>query len=407
MNNQQWYDRLNRTMPWGSCTSSKAARFLPDEPAVIARGKGCRVWDEEGREFIDYRNGLGPVTLGYGFPAVDRAISEQLRNGIVFGYPTALECEVSEMLCELIPCAEQAKFLKTGGEACAACIRLARAYTGRSHIIQIGYNGWLNVLASGARVLPGQAGGASSLPGVPAEVGSLFHAAKWNDTGAVAALFDEYNGQIAAVIISADYAAMEQGKTFYPFLRDITTKNGALLIFDEIVTGFRVALGGVQEYFGVTPDLAVFAKGIGNGMPISAYLGRRDVLHCADKGQGVSISSTYGGETLSLAACKAVIETYRGADVIGHLWSHGEYLWSRLNALFEKYRYPLVMKGLPVCPTFALKPGARGTEIDDFLHECFKNHISLYTVSYVNFSHQMSDLDETLAGMEKSLAALQ
>jgi len=154
--NQEWYERLQQVMPFGSSTCSKKAQYLPDEPSVIVRGKGCRVWDAEGREFIDFRNSLGPITLGYRFSAVDDAIREQLDNGIIFGHPHPLECEVAEMLCEVVPCAEQARFLKTGGEAMAACIRLARAFTGRDHVIQIGYNGWINSLASGARVLPGQ-----------------------------------------------------------------------------------------------------------------------------------------------------------------------------------------------------------------------------------------------------------
>jgi len=407
MTNKQWYDRLEHTMPWGSSTSSKAANLLPEEPAVIVRGKGCRVWDIEDREFIDFKNGLGPITLGYCFPAVDEAVTNQLKNGIVFGSPTTLECEVSEMLCDIIPCAEQAKFLKTGGEACAACIRLARAYTGRDHIIQIGYNGWLNVLGSGARVLPSQEAVATKkMPGVPSCISDLFHTVGWNDEKAVTELFDEFDGKIAAVIVSMAYPSPELGKTFYPFLRKITEKNGSLLIFDEIVSGFRVAIGGVQEYFGVTPDLAVFAKGIANGMPISTYLGKREIMQCAARGQGVSISSTYGGETLSLAACKAVIETYKTQNVISHIWDHGNYLWDKVNDLFKKYNYALEMKGFPCCKTFVKTAQAKGSEQVDFFRACFGNGVALYNTSYVNFSHQYSDLDETLERMEKALISL-
>src|SRR4051812_48526711 len=123
-----WTERLNDVMPFGSSTCSKAPQLPPDEPAVVVRGDGCRVWDDRGREFIDFRNGLGPVTLGYRFPAVDEAIRKQLDSGIVFGHPHPLECEVAELLRDLIPCAEQVRFLKTGGEAIAACVRLARAY---------------------------------------------------------------------------------------------------------------------------------------------------------------------------------------------------------------------------------------------------------------------------------------
>jgi len=405
--NQQWYDRLENTMAWGSSTSSKSARLLPEEPTVMMRGKGCHTWDADGREFIDFKCGLGPVTLGYCFPAVNDAIKAQLDNGIVFSTPTALECEVSEMLCDIIPCAEQAKFLKTGGEACAACIRLARAYTGRDHIIQIGYNGWLNVLGSGARILPSQATVATNrLPGVPECVSNLFHTAGWGDEKTISELFDEFDGKIAAVIVSMGYPNPEIGKTFYPFLRQITEKNGALLIYDEIVTGFRVALGGVQEYFGVKPDLAVFAKGIANGMPISTYLGRRDVMQCAGRGKGVSISSTYGGETLSLAACKAVMEVYKTQNVIEHIWAHGNYLWDKLDALFKKYNYALTMKGFPCCKAFTATADAKGGELDAFMRGCFANGIVLYSTSYINFSHQYSDLDEVLVKMENVLQDL-
>src|SRR6476661_4310835 len=152
----RWTQRLQDVMPFGSSTSSKAPSLEPEEPSVIARGKGCRVWDDRGREFIDFRNGLGPVTLGYAFPAVNEAIKKQLDNGCVYGHPHPLECEVAEMLRDMIPCAEQVRFLKTGGEALAACIKIARAYTNREHVIQVGYNGWINSLSAGGRILPGQ-----------------------------------------------------------------------------------------------------------------------------------------------------------------------------------------------------------------------------------------------------------
>ena len=405
MQNASWNERLKKTMPNGSSTTSKAPVYLPEEPEVIVRGKGCRVWDEKGREFIDFRNGLGPVTLGYCYPAVDEAIREQLKNGIVYGQPSTLECEVSELLCEAIPCAEQARFLKTGGEACAATIRIARAYTGHDHIVQIGYNGWLNSLASGARVLPRQSMKEEGIPGVPAEIGGLYHAVDWNDTKTIRDLFDAYSNNIAAVIVAADYGEFEKGSTFYPFLREITRKNNALLIYDEIVTGFRVALGGVQEYFGVLPDLCVFAKAIANGMPLSVYAGRREVMKTCEM-PGFSISSTYGGETLSLAACRAVIRTYREKDVIGHIKSHGEYVWGRLNKMFEKNEIPIRLRGIAPCIQFTVLPGADDEILNRFFRAAYRNGVSLYGVSYVNFSHSYEDLDETLDRLEKAVKEL-
>lgn len=394
-------------MPFGSSCGSKAAVLIPEEPAVIVRGKGCRAWDAEGREFIDFKNALGPVTLGYQFPAVDNAIREQLEKGILFSAPAPLEAEVSEMLCEVIPCAEQAVFLKTGGEACAAVIRLARAYTGRDHVIQIGYNGWLNTLGHGARILPSMnviAG--ANLPGVPAVLSDLHHIAAWNGEQSIRELFDEFDGKIAAVIVAMDYAEAEAGKTFYPFLRQITEKNSALLIFDEIVTGFRVALGGVQEYFGVIPDLAVFAKGIANGMPLSVYTGKREIMKLLARGGGVVVSSTCAGDALSLAACKAVIRTYLEQDVIGHMWKCGTYLWDALNELFRQYHYPLEMKGLPCCKFFKPTDSERIGAKNDFFRACFGNGVSLYNTSYINFSHQRPDLEEALQRMENALVQI-
>lgn len=396
-----WNSRLKNTMPNGSSTTSKAPKLLPEEPEVIVRGKGCRVWDDKGREFIDFRNSLGPVTLGYCYPEVDNAIKAQLENGIAYGHPSAIECEVSELLCECIPCAEQVRFLKTGGEACAAAIYIARAYTGHEHIIQIGYNGWLNTLATGASVLPYQKA-ENAKPGVPSGISAYYHAVDWNDEDTINALFNEYRDNIAAVIVAANYGEFDKGATFYPFLREITSKNNALLIYDEIVTGFRVALGGVQEYFGVIPDLCVFAKGIANGMPLSVYAGKREIMKTCEM-PGFSISSTLGGETLSLAACRAVINTYRTKNVVEHIKTHGEYIWSRLNKMFEENGVPIQLKGVPQCPQFRLQDGADPDIMTRFMRAAYKNGVSLYGVSYVNFSHSYSDLDETLGRLNRAI----
>jgi glutamate-1-semialdehyde 2,1-aminomutase len=394
--NACWTERLQQVMPWGSSTCSKAPRFAPEEPGVIVRGKGCRVWDADGREFIDFRNALGPITLGYGFPAVDAAIREQLDSGIVFGHPHPLECEVAEALCRAIPCAEQARFLKTGGEALAACIRLARYVTGREHIVQLGYNGWLNSLAAGGALLPGQQT-ASAPPGVPAALSALHHSAPWNDMAALELLSAAYPNQIAAVVVAADYANMAAGATFYPALRKWTQEQGSLLVYDEIVTGFRVAVGGVQEYFGVLPDLAVFSKGIANGMPLSAYVGRREIMAALDK---MIVSSTFAGETLSLAAAKASLRTYETEDVIGHLWRQGETLWSGLNALFARYSLPAQARGLWPCPQITFSGSDAGLTREAFFRAAYRNGVSLYDVSYVNFSHQDADIAETLERLE-------
>ncbi len=386
-----WNQRLGQVMPWGASTISKAPRYLPQEPQVIVQGRGCRVWDDQGRPFIDFRLALGPVTLGYGFPEVDEAIRRQLDSGITFGHCHPLEAEVAERLCAVIPCAEQARFLKTGGEAIAACLRAARAYTGREHVIQVGYNGWVNSLSAGGRVLPGQTS-ASAPPGVPASLAALHHACPWNDLQALTAVLDQHPGQIAAMVIAADYADMESGATYYPAVRNLADRHGVVLIFDEIVTGFRIALAGVQEYFGVKPDMAVFAKGIANGMPLAAYVGSRELMGAF---KHAIVSSTYGGETLSLAAAKATLEVYQTRAVVDHLWRQGRRLWSAVNQVMAERHLPVSVQGFAPCVAWRFD-GSDPKLSERFMRAAYAHGLCLYNVSYLSFSHGDDDIDDAL-----------
>jgi len=398
-NREEYLKEAEYYIPWGSSTCSKAASFHPYDPAAIVRGKGCRVWDIEGREFIDFRNGLGPVTLGYAYDEVNDAVKEQLEKGVVYGNPSVLELELAKVVCDVIPCAEMVRFLKTGGEAIAAAIRLARAYTGRDHVIQVGYNGWLNTLASKCAPLPGGMG-TSAGSGVPEALGSLHHSAPYGNVEAMKALVEQYSGNVAAIVVAAAYTDAEIGKTYYPALRKICDDNGIVLIYDEIVTGFRVALAGVQELYGVTPDLAVFSKGMANGMPLSVFCGKRDIMKLCAKGGGCVISSTFSGDALALAASLATINIYRRDNVIGHLYKMGRKLKDGANKLFGEYNIPIEAVGFDCFPSFAAKSGAPAGIVNDMLMECYKNGISFYHVAYVNFSHKESDIDEVLAKLK-------
>lgn len=390
-----------RYLASGSSTLSKAPRLTPEEPSTIVRGQGCRVWDYQGREFIDYRYGLGPVTLGYCHPKVDAAIADQLTRGIVFGQPTPLEEETAELFCSLVPAAEQVRFLKTGGEANAAVIRIARAVTGRDHVVQIGYQGWLNSLAHGARVLPGA--NADSLPGVPSALAALHHQVGWEDRDTLAAVLAEH--EVALVIVSADYAGLPEALDFYRHLREVTTAHGALLAYDEIVTGFRVATGGVQEWTGVLPDLCVFAKGVANGMPLSVFGGRADLMAGVDDGS-IVISSTFGGEALSLAAARAVMTMYRDEAVCDQLWAKGTRLWDGVSDRIAAHGAPITVRGLPVCPQLGVAPGAPADTWERFLRGMYARGVSLYNVSYINLSHDDAAIDATIAAADEVLATL-
>jgi glutamate-1-semialdehyde 2,1-aminomutase len=393
------YQQSTNYLAQGSSTLSKVPRFENIEPAQITRGKGCRVWDLDGNEYIDYRNALGPVTLGYCIPEINNAIKEQLDNGIIFGHPHVLEGEAAEMLVDTIPCAERVRFLKTGGEALAACIKIARAFTGRERIIHCGYNGWLNSLSTGG-FQPAALSETNILKGVPDAMQSLHATLPWAENDIWEKAIEQYGNETAAVVIACDYATMEKGRDFLASVRKLTQKHGILLIMDEIVTGFRIALGGAHDYFDIMPDMAVFAKGITNGMPLSVYCGRGELI---DSVKDVGISSTYAGETLSLAALKAVINFYRDNDVINTLWARGKQFQDGVNSVFSQNNVPAELKGFPVCPIFMFDNAELNNQ---FFRECFKNGLSLYTVSYVNWSHTEDDICKTVDKIQTVVRSL-
>jgi len=238
---------------------------------------------------------------------------------------------------------------------------------------------------------------------VPRALSALHHSVGWNRGDELDELLSRFGDQIAAVVVASDYGAIEAGRSFYPLLRERTERHGNVLIFDEIVTGFRVAIGGVQEYFGVTPDLAVFAKGVANGMPLSVYAGKVEIMEKLDR---AIVSSTYGGETLSLAAARAVIRVYSEEDVVGHLWARGERLARGLDEQFREHGLPMECRGYLCCPQIAFLEGAPSDLAERFHRAAYRNGVSLYTVMYVNFSHQDTDIDETVERIGSGLREL-
>ncbi len=397
---QQFYKTKDH-LAGGSSTNSKVPLLKHDEPPLIARGKGCRVWDLDDNEYIDFRLGLGPVSLGYAVEEIDTAIIAQLQRGIIYGHPHPLEGEVARLLTEIIPCAEKARFLKTGGEAAAACIKIARSATGRSRIVQCGYNGWLNRLSpSAARPQPAGMSGVSPEHGTPAELARLHVSLPWGQLEAWESEFKANGKNTAAVVIASDCAAIERGADFLPAVRSLTNEYGTLMVMDEIVTGFRIAVGGVHEYFDFAPDLAVFAKGLANGMPLSTYVGRADLL---DSALDLKISSTFGGETLSLAASRATLGFYRERDVIGHMWRMGKILQDGINELFERNCAGARLVGFPACATFRFPDNSTR---EAFFRNCYGEGVSLYDAVYISYSHTEKDIGEALARVQRAVERL-
>jgi glutamate-1-semialdehyde aminotransferase len=301
--------RALKVTPVGSQTYSKSASYLsgPDTPYFMDHGKGSHVWDIDGNEYVDFILALGPVTVGYNNPEVNSAVAAQLKKGIIFSQASALEVELAEKLVDIIPCAEMVRFVKNGGDATTAAVRLSRAYTGRDIVAICGYHG-MHDWYIGSTVLN---------QGVPKTVQNLTKTFEYNNISSLEKLFNEYHGKIAAVILEP--AQGEPPKDgFLQKVKSLCKKNGTVLIFDEVVSGFRVALGGAQEYYKVTPDLAAIGKGMGNGLPISAVAGRRDILKLIE--DGIFISTTFGGEALSLAGSMKTIEILERPGSFPHIW---------------------------------------------------------------------------------------
>jgi glutamate-1-semialdehyde 2,1-aminomutase len=303
--------RAEKVIPLGSQTFSKSRTQYPYgvSPYFITRAQGSRVWDLDGNEYIDFVSSLASITLGYQDPDVQQAVHDQLESGVIFSLPHPLETEVAEMICEMVPCAEMVRFGKNGSDATSGAIRLARAFTGREHVAVCGYHGWQDwYIGSTARNR-----------GVPKATQELTHSFSYNNSESLRVLLDKHRGGFAAVILEPMNIA-EPAAGFLDDIKSLTHDHGALLVFDETITGFRYSKGGAQALFGVTPDLATFGKGLANGYPVSAVAGRRDVMKLMEE---IFFSFTFGGEALSLAAAKATLTKLNSQPILETICDRG------------------------------------------------------------------------------------
>lgn len=310
--------RALKVIPLGTQTFSKATIQYPLEaPYFLERGEGPYLFDVDGNRFVDFISALGAIILGYNYGRVSDAVIQQLQRGSIYSLPHRLEVEVAELMVEHIPCAEMVRYAKNGSDATTGAVRVARAYTGRDKVAICGYHGWHDWYI----------GTTSMHIGVPASVRELSLTFKYNDIQSLERLFAEHPGEIAAVILEAIVAELPR-EGFLQQVKDLAHREGALLIFDEVINGGRIALGGAGEYFHVTPDLATFGKALANGLPFSMVVGRRDLMQLFDR---VFFSFTFGGDTLALAAAKATVEEILEKDVIGYITAEGKYLKHELN----------------------------------------------------------------------------
>ena len=384
---EQLLDRALKSIPLASQTFSKSLTQYPRgvSPFFIEKGKGARIWDVDGNEYVDFVNSLAAVTLGYCDKDVDGAVHEQMKSGVTFSLPHKLEMEVAEKLIQIIPCAEKVRFAKNGTDATSAAVRIARAYTGKEHVAVCGYHGWQDwYIGSTTRDL-----------GVPQSVKELTHKFEYNNIESLEKIFQEQ--ELACVIMEP--MNIEYPKNgFLKGVKELAHKNNALFILDETVTGFRYSLGGAQELFGVMPDLATFGKGMTNGYPLSAVVGSNEVMQ---KVEDIFFSGTFGGETLSLAAASKIIDKYKKEQVIEHFSEVGSYLLEKLNQLINDKNLGDIFRtsGHPSWSFLHIKEQEKYDTFEIktfFLQEMFKRGILTLGSHNISFSHTKEIVDQLL-----------
>ncbi len=324
LQSQAWLARARKVIPGASQTFSKStSQYVQGvSPVFLQRGKGCRVWDVDGNEYIDYVQGLLPNILGYAHDEVNAAAAAQYAQGHSFSLPHPIEVELAERLTRLIPCAEMVRFGKNGSDAMAGAVRAARAFTNRERVACCGYHGWQDwYIGSTARNR-----------GVPRAVCSLIKAFPYNDLAALNKVLSEHPGEFAAVTMEP-VNFVTPGPGYLAGVKELAHRHGALLIFDEICSGFHFGLGGAQKRFGVTPDLAAFGKAMGNGYPIAAVVGRADIMQVFDE---IFFSFTLGGEAGSMAATLKVLDLLEGTNVLAGIEQQGRRLQDGFNALAKQ-----------------------------------------------------------------------
>lgn len=426
---RQLYERACRTTP-GGIHSNVRANWKP-HPMFYERGQGSRVWDADGNEFIDYVLARGPLLLGHSPRPVLDAVKRQLDIGLMYAGQHELEIEAAERFCALVPCAEMVRFSCSGSEAVAAAIRLARAVSGRTKILRFEghYHGWFdNQFWSYAPPLD-QAGFREDPRPVPATRGQSPADAEhlvirpWNDLALVEAAFKQHPGQIAAVLtepIMCNMGGIMPRKGFLEGLRELCSKNGALLIFDEVITGFRVSLGGAQQLFGVTPDLATFAKGMSGGFPVSAIAGKREyVRHFGDL--SVTHAGTYNSNGPCMAATVAALDMLAADNgaALKHAHEMGRRLMVGIEDIGRKAGKNVRIRGTPAAFFVSFNDKE---EVVDY-RTCLSRDREAYTrfwlalqdcgvrvipdgLWFVSTAHTQEDVERTLAAVSEAMKAV-
>jgi len=421
---QQLFNHAQLTIPGGVNSPVRAFKSVGGTPLFIQRGKGAQIWDADGNSYIDYVGSWGPLICGHAHPDVVKAVQQAAARGLSFGAPTEAEVEMADVLRQLVPSLEQVRLVSSGTEATMSAIRLARGFTGRSKIIKFEgcYHGHADALlvkaGSGALTF-----GQPSSAGVPAETAAHTLVLDYNNEATLEVAFAQAGAEIAAVIVepvAGNMNLVAPRPSFLELLRKLCTQHGAVLIFDEVMTGFRVALGGAQALYGIKPDLTTLGKVIGGGMPVGAFGGRRDIMQCLAPLGPVYQAGTLSGNPVAVAAGLATLKLIQAPGFYDRLGAVAHQLCSGLAEAAQARQiafsarnvggmFGLYFRATP--PTsYAEVMACDKDQFNHFFHAMLAEGVyltpSAYEAGFVSAAHSAADIDRTLKAAAQVFAAL-
>lgn len=404
------YERARKLIPGVTQLISRrpARAALGISPIYASHAKGCRIWDLDGNEYVDWYSGVGPIILGYADEVVDGAVKAQIDKGSIFSIVEENAVELAEELVRLIPSAEMVRFCKGGGEACTVAVRIARGVKGRDKVLFCGYHGWHDwYLAAniGAERLDEHLFNGIDPIGIPRALEGTSVPFKYGDLEGLEDLLKENDGEVACIIMEPMRTEMPP-PGYLEGVRELATRYGVILIFDEVSSGFRIALGGVQEHVGVTPDMSVFAKAISNGYPMGAVVGKREFMEPASR---MFISSAYWDDSVGIIAALTTLRELQRRDAVAHFERIGSKFKKEVNRVADEV-------GLAAeCVGVAAHPGIR-FHVDDsgtakkvstlFIQENAKRGLILATGFFFNCAHDDEALAFTLEGIRGSFEVI-
>ena len=421
---EKLFTKAQKYIPGGVNSPVRSFRAVGGTPPFIARGSGSHIWDVDGNEYIDYLGSWGPLVLGHAHPAVVDAVKKSAEKGTSFGAPVQQEVELAHLICRALPSVDVVRLVNSGTEACMSAIRLARAYSGRDKIIK--FAGCYHGHADGLLVKAGSGALTHGIPtsaGVPSSYAAETLVAEYNDLSSVERLFDAYPTDVAGVIVepvAGNMGVVPPAGGFLEGLRRLTAHSGALLIFDEVITGFRISYNGAQGLFGVSPDITCLGKIIGGGLPVGAYGGRREIMEMVAPLGGMYQAGTLSGNPLAVAAGVAALTELQQADTYSRLDVMAQRLTEGLSQVFNRAEVPSTINRVGSMLTSFFNRGPVDTlaqvEQSDlslygrYFHAMLERGVYLapsqFEAGFISLAHTEEDIDRTIATAEAALKQL-